>query len=184
MTAPSEQPPGPVGLPEAGTEIETLLGALDRNRATFEWKCGGLDAAGMRATVGASTLTLAGLVKHMALVEDYYFTSQLLGQDLPEPWARVDFDADPEWEMRTALDESPEELLNVWNSAVTRSRSAVAEALSHSDLDQRARKSDWAEPPNLRRLLVDMIEEYARHTGHADLIRESVDGLVGEDPPD
>jgi hypothetical protein len=59
----------------------------------------------------------------------------------------------------------------------------VAEALGAGGLDQLARNSRWTHPPSLRRTLIDLIEEYARHVGHADLIRESVDGLTGEDPP-
>jgi uncharacterized protein DUF664 len=100
----STEIPGQIELPIAGSEVDTLLGALDRNRRTFAWKCFGLSADEMRRTLGASTMTLAGLVKHVALVED-----------------------------------SPQELQALW--------------------------------------------EYARHTGHADLIRESIDGLVGEGLP-
>ena len=88
--------------PVAGDELDTLLGALERERRYVAWECGDLTSAGLRATLGPSTMTLGGLLKHLALVEDDMFS--------------------------------------------------------------------------------DMIEEYARHVGHADLIRESVDGLVGEDP--
>jgi len=66
---------------------------------------------------------------------------------------------------------------------VARSRSVVTEALADGGLDQLARYTKWTEPPRLRRILIDLIEEYARHVGHADLIREPVDGLTGEDPP-
>jgi hypothetical protein len=171
--------------PAAGDETATLLGSLDRQRATFAWKCGGLDAAGLRATVGASAVTLGGLLKHLALVEDHYFSFKLLGRELGPPWDAVDFDADPEWEWRTAADDSPEELMALWRGAVDRSRSAVAEVLADGDLGRLARRG-WPDgrSPSLRRMLVDLIEEYARHVGHADLVRESVDGLVGEDPPD
>jgi hypothetical protein len=172
--------PGP---PVAGDEAETLLGALERVRSYVAWKCGGLDADGLRATLGPSTVTLGGLLKHLALVEDDTFSRTLLGRDYPPPWDAVDWDADPDWEWRTAADDSPEELMRLWEQAVARSRSAVAAALAEGGLDRLAERSHWTEPPNLRRLLVDMVEEYARHVGHADLIRESVDGLVGEDPP-
>jgi uncharacterized damage-inducible protein DinB len=173
---------GQIELPVAGSEIDTLLGALDRNRRTFAWKCFGLSAEEMRRTLGPSTMTLAGLVKHVALVEDYYFCLGL-GEHLPAPWADVDFDADPDWEWRTAAEDSPEELKTLWEAAARRSRAAVAAFLIEGGPDARVKWSDWTEPPNLRRMLVDMIEEYARHTGHADLIRESVDGLVGEGLP-
>ena len=168
----------------AGDETATLLGSLERQRATFAWKSGGLDAAGLRATAGTSSMTLGGLVKHLALVEDDYFSRRLLGRDLGPPWSTVDWDADPNWEWHTAADDSPEQLYKLWESAVARSRAAVAEALTGGGLEQMARFS-WPDgrSPSLRRILIDLIEEYARHVGHADLIRESVDGLTGEDPP-
>ena len=67
------------GPPLAGDETATLLGSLERQRATFAWKVGGLDAAGLQATVGVSTMTLGGLLKHLALVEDDYFSRRLAG---------------------------------------------------------------------------------------------------------
>jgi Protein of unknown function (DUF664) len=162
-------------------EIDALLGALHRNRRTFAWKTGGLDADAMRRTLGPSSITLGGLVKHLALVEDHYFTHQLLGRDYPAVWAPMAEDDD--WEWTSAADDSPEELHGLWLQAVARSEAAVAEALADGGLDRRLQLSSWSETPNLRRVLVDMIEEYARHTGHADLVRESIDGLVGEDAP-
>ena len=84
--------------PVAGDETDTLLGSLDRQRAIFAWKCGGLDAAGLRATAAASSMTLGGLLKHLALVEDEYFTHRLLGRGPGPPWDAVDWDADPDWE--------------------------------------------------------------------------------------
>lgn len=179
MTEPKELSPRP--FPAAPDEIEALLGGLHRNRRTFAWKTSGLDAGGMRRTLGPSSLTLGGLVKHLALVEDHYFTHQLLGRDYPAVWAPM---ADSEdWEWTSAANDSPDELRALWLEAVARSDAAVAEALAEGGLDRRMEISDWSEPPTLRRLLVDLIEEYARHTGHADLIRESIDGLVGEDAP-
>jgi hypothetical protein len=169
----------------AGDETATLLGSLERQRATLGWKCGGLDAAGMRATVGASSVTLGGLLKHVARVEDYYFAERLLGRKPGAPWDGVDWDGDPDWEWHSAAGDSPEELMALWREAVGRSRAAVAEVLAEDGLGQLVTGivSRSGESPSLRRVLVDMIEEYARHVGHADLIRESVDGLVGEDPP-
>jgi uncharacterized damage-inducible protein DinB len=171
-------------LPVAGDEVATLLGSLDRQRATFAWKCGGLDAADLRATTAASTMTLGGLLKHLALVEEDYFTHRLHGRRPLAPYDTVDWDDDPDWEWRTAAEDTPEALYTLWSTAVERSRAAIAEALAEDGLDFRAKASRWTEPPSLRRLLIDIIEEYARHTGHADLLRESVDGLVGEDPPE
>jgi uncharacterized damage-inducible protein DinB len=171
--------------PLAGDETATLLGSLERQRTILAWKCGGLDAAGLSTTAGASSMTLGGLLKHLALIEDHYFSQQLLGRD-PQPlWDTVDWDADPDWEWHSAADDSPEQIYALWQDAVARSRSAVAGALAEGGLDQlvTGMANSRGESPSLRRVLIDMIEEYARHVGHADLIRESVDGLVGEDPP-
>ncbi|MFC8828211.1 DinB family protein [Streptomyces sp. NPDC057137] len=170
--------------PVAGDEIATLLGSLERQRATFAWKSGGLDPAGLRATVGVSSVTLGGLIKHLALVEDDYFSGRLFDRAPSPPWDTVDWDSDPDWEWRSAADDSPEELYTLWQNTVDRSRALVAEALADGGLDQLSRRV-WPDgrAPSLRRILIDLIEEYARHVGHADLIRESVDGLVGEDPP-
>lgn len=167
-----------------GDELSTLLSTLERNRRTFAWKCGGLDATGLRATAAASTMTLGGLLKHLALVEADTFAVKLRGEPIGSPWDAIDWDADPDWEWRTAADDSPEELYALWNAAVARSRAMLDAALAERGADQPARFT-WPDgrTPNLRRLLADLIEEYARHTGHADLIREAFDGLVGEDAP-
>ena len=170
--------------PVAGDETATLLGSLERQRATLAWKCGGLDAAGLRAKLEPSAITLGGLLKHLALVEDEYFTRRLLGRELGPPWDTVDWDADRDWDWHSAAEDTPEQLMSLWQDAVARSRATITEALVDGGLDQLAQHS-WTDgrSPSLRRILIDLIEEYARHVGHADLIRESVDGLVGEDPP-
>jgi hypothetical protein len=170
--------------PLAGDETATLLGSLERQRAYLAWKCGGLDAAGLTATHPPSSITLGGLLKHLALVEDDHFSRKLLGREPGPPWDAVDWEADPDWEWRTAAEDTPEQLLKLWQDAVARSRSLVTETLADGGLDHLGRfTNSRGESPSLRRLLIDLIEEYARHVGHADLIRESVDGLVGEDPP-
>lgn len=169
--------------PVAGDETATLLGSLERQRATLAWKCGGMDVTGLRTTVAASSITLGGLLKHLAHVEDHYFSVRLLGRDPVPPWDTVDWDADPDWDWRSAAEDTPEQLMTLWQDAAARSRSAVTEALADGGLGQLVRYTTWREAPSLRRILIDMIEEYARHVGHADLIRESVDGLTGEDPP-
>lgn len=171
--------------PVAGSEVDTLIGSLERQRRTFAWKCGGLDAAGLRARLGPSSVTLGGLLKHLALVEDHYFTSSLAERPMGEPWASADWDADPDWEWTSAADDAPEELMTLWHDAVARSRTVLTEALADGGLDHPVpgKSTPEGEHASLRRLLVDLVEEYARHVGQADLIRESVDGLVGEDPP-
>ena len=169
--------------PMAGNERDTLLGALDRQRRYVAWKCGSLNSAGLRATLGPSAMTLGGLLKHLAAVEDDVFSVKLHGRYPHPPWDTVDWDTDPDWEWRSAAEDSPAQLMSLWQEAVGRSRALVAEALAADSLDRLASYT-WPDgrTPSLRRLLVDMLEEYARHVGHADLIRESVDGLVGEDP--
>jgi hypothetical protein len=163
-------------------EVDGLLGALNRNRRTFDWKTRGLDAEGMRRSVGTSTLTLGGLVKHLAFIEDHYLTHHLLGMDYPDAWHPMA--DDPDWAWKSAADDTPEELRALWLAAVARSEAAVEQALASGEgFDRMLVSSDWPSLPNLRRVVIDLIEEYARHTGHADLIRESVDGLVGEDAP-
>ncbi len=170
--------------PVAGDEVATLVGSLERQRSIFAWKTGGLDAVGLGATVGPSTMTLGGLVKHLALVEDHYLSVRLWDRPAHPPFDEVDFDTDPDWEWRTGSGDDPDDLYRLWHEAVARSRAAVTEALAGGGLD-RLVAQPWPDgrAPSLRRTMVDLIEEYARHVGHADLLRESVDGLVGEDPP-
>ena len=170
--------------PIAGPETLTLLGALERERATFRWKCDGLDDAAYRTTVGASTLTLGSLLKHLALIEDDYFSHRMLGRSPGKPWDSVDWEAEPDWEWRSAADDSPNELLALWEAAVARSRASTDEILAGGGFDRPAVfETGDGETPSIRRFIVDLIEEYSRHLGHADLIREAVDGRVGEDPP-
>jgi hypothetical protein len=171
--------------PLAGTEAEHLIGALDRLRTTFRWKADDLDAAGLQTRVGTSSLTLGGLLKHLALVEDYKFTTKLAGVPLGAPWETLGWDgSDDEWEFTTAADDRPELLYAIWDDAVERSRGRLSAALADGGLDQlvHASGSDGVHA-SLRRLVFDLIEEYGRHTGHADLLREAVDGRTGEDPP-
>ena len=179
MTVMDEQ--GRPEPPVAADETATLLGFLDYQRATFEWKCAGLDAAGLAATVGVSAMTLGGMLKHMAIVEEVWFSRSLHGNDYRPPWDAVDWQADPDWEWRTAAADSPDELRALWQASVDRSRELTAEALADGGLDRLAARP-WpdGQVPSLRWIVCHMIEEYARHNGHADLIRESVDGETGE----
>jgi uncharacterized damage-inducible protein DinB len=167
--------------PIAANEIDTLLGFLDYQRATLAWKCRGLDAEGLRAKVAASSMTLGGMLKHLAYVEDYWFSQRLHGNDRRPPFDTVDWKADPDWEWHSAAQDTPEQLFALWQESVARSRSMVAEALADGGLERLARQP-WpnGESPSLRWILVHMIEEYGRHNGHADLIRESIDGETGE----
>ncbi|WP_456787647.1 mycothiol transferase [Cellulomonas sp. P5_C5] len=171
--------------PIAGTELEHLVGALDRLRTTFRWKVDDLDAAGLSTRIPPSDLTLGGLLKHLAAVEDLQFTVRLTGSRIGEPWESTEWRGGNDWLFSTAADDSPEQLYAYWDDAVRRSRDRLGAALTRGGLDQQV---DLAHPDgthaNLRRLLFDLVEEYGRHTGHADLLREAVDGRVGEDPPE
>ena len=93
--------------PLAGDEAATLLGFLDYQRATLAWKCSGLDPAGLRVTVAASSITLGGLLKHLAYVEDDWFSRWLHGQDRQPPWDTVDWKADPDWDWHSAAEDTP-----------------------------------------------------------------------------
>ena len=172
---------GRPGPPLAGDETATLLGFLDYQRATLAWKCSGLDAAGLAATVGPSPVTLGGLLKHMAWSEDHWFSHWLHGRDRQPLWDAVDWAADRDWEWHSAAEDTPEQLRALWLDAVDRSRSLVAETLADGGLGRKAQHT-WpgSEAPSLRWIVVHMIEEYARHNGHADFLRESVDGATGE----
>lgn len=173
--------PGP---PTVATEAESLLSVLERNRRTFAWKTFGLDPNGLRATTAASSMTLGGLVKHVALVEADWLAVKLAGEEYGAPWDAVDFDADPSWDWRTGAQDAPDEVYGLWREAVARSRELLPEVIKERGLDGPA-SFTWPDgrTPTVRAMILDMIEEYARHTGHADILREAVDGLVGEGAP-
>jgi uncharacterized damage-inducible protein DinB len=126
-------------------------------------------------------MTLGGMLKHLALVEDLWCSQRLHGRDPIPPWDTVDWDADPDWDWHSAAGDTPEQLHTLWQDAVTRSRSAVTEALAGGGLDRLGRYTNSrGESPSLRYILFSLIEGYTRHMGHADLLREAVDGLTGE----
>jgi len=169
--------------PLASDELDHLVGALDRQRTTFRWKADGLDSAGLSQHVGASALTLGGLLKHLAAVEDTTFQWKLAGQHPGEMWHPETW-GENDTEILSAVHDTPEQLYAAWDGAVARSRERLAAALADGGLEQEVRDGDDpGNHANLRRLLFDLLEEYGRHTGHADLLREVVDGRVGEDPP-
>jgi uncharacterized damage-inducible protein DinB len=171
------------GRPEPpldGDEAATLLGFLNFQRATLEWKCTGVPDAAMHVTTAASAMTLGGLLQHLAFVEDHWTAVLSDGAALP-PWDTVDWEADHDWEWHSAQGQSAEQLLAFWRTSVVRSQALVEAALTQSGLGQLAeRAASDGRVPNLRWILVHLIEEYARHNGHADLLREAIDGATGE----
>lgn len=169
---------------DRGDEQTLLLGFLDRQRELLAWKCDGMDAQGLAHRTAASTMTLGGLLKHCAFVENYWCAYWVDDEPLAPPWDAVDWDADPEWEWRTAAEDSPEQLVGQWRAAVADSRERVARALERDGLAGIVRRrEEGTTSSSLRWVLLHLIEEYARHVGHADLLREAIDGQVGEDPP-
>ena len=169
--------------PMAGTEAQQIVGALDRLRTTFRWKADELDPAGLNARIGASSLTIGGLLKHLARAEDQMFRTKLSGEPMGAPWNTADWDADPDWDFNSAKDDTPEQLYALWDDTIERSRAKLTAALADGGLDQPVHLGWDGRHVSLRRLVCDLIEEYGRHTGHTDLLREAVDGRVGEDPP-
>jgi uncharacterized damage-inducible protein DinB len=168
----------------APTEAESLQSVLEGNRRTFAWKTFGLGEDGLRTTTAASAMTLGGLVKHMAFVEADWLAVKVAGLEYGRPWDALDLDADPDWEWRTGALDPPDEIYALWRDAVERSRELVPEVIRERGLDGPA-STTWADgrTPTVRAMLLHMIEEYARHTGHADILREVVDGRVGEAAP-
>lgn len=171
--------------PFTADEREQWLGHLGRLRTTFRWKTDGLDAAGLRTRLGTSWLTLGSLLKHLASVEDDVFTRRLTGEPVGAPWDSAPAGEEGSWPFTSSWDDSPEELYGLYDAAVARSTERLRAFLGDGGLDTPvALTGPDGTPATTRRLLGDLVEEYGRHTGHADLIRESVDGLVGEDPPE
>jgi hypothetical protein len=163
-----------------GPEKDMLTYALDRARAQFAWKTGGLSAEQLRRSHPPSTLTVAGLIKHLAFVEERYSRVNL--QDLAPgaPWNAADWSADPEWDWHSAVEDEPDDLYALWYDSVARAQAVWAEV---DPATPAARGWDDGQVPTARRIQIDLLEEYLRHTGQADLLREAIDGLVGNDPP-
>jgi uncharacterized damage-inducible protein DinB len=163
-----------VDAPQVADERTALTTWLDYQRATLLQKCDGLTGEQLaRTSVPPSGLSLHGLVLHMLLVEWWWFDHIFTGSTTPEPLPTGD---DPEWEFTHLV---AEEALSDQARLVAQcemSRSIVEAA---DNLDVLAR-SDERGTLDLRWILIHMIEEYARHNGHADLLREAIDGVVGD----
>jgi uncharacterized damage-inducible protein DinB len=164
--------------PETGPELDQLTSYLDLQRATMLWKTEGLTREQLAQPHPPSTLTLGGLLNHLALVEDSWFRVRFAGFPDDELWAGIDWDADPDFEFRTAAELEPEELRRRYEEACARSREVVAAAGSLDQLSVQPRGN--GKHFDLRWVLLHLIEETARHAGHADLIREAIDGSTGE----
>jgi uncharacterized damage-inducible protein DinB len=163
------------GGPRLGDERATLNEFLRFQRLTLQVKCDGLDAGQLaRRAVEPSTMSLLGLVRHMAEVERAWFRRRFADNDLPK---RYQTEADPDGDFNGAVP-VPAVVDEAW--AAWRDEIAFAdEFIKEHDLDFAGQDSE-GEPVSLRELLVHMVEEYARHNGHADLLRERIDGRVGQ----
>ncbi len=161
-------------------ERTSLAQFLDFHRATLISRIEGLTIEQLTITRPPSELTLAGLIKHLALVEDSWFVEKMAGRPLPEPWLRAPFDDDADWDFHSAVDDSPDELLALYRAACDRSRAVVAEYDDLAALSVAVSRVEGEGRFSLRWILLHMIEETARHNGHADVLRESIDGLTGE----
>lgn len=158
-------------------EKTMLTGLLDFYRDGVVAKLQGIEDP-TRAQVSAvrSNTTMNGLVKHLAVVEDSWFSDRMTGV-YPEPWASAPWDEDLDWEFTTAKSESPESVVALYEAAIARSRAITASL----DLDTPAVKVPEGRPPHtLRYALMHLLEETARHLGHLDILRELADGATGE----
>jgi len=164
--------------PSAADEPTTLLAFLDYFRDTLRRQTDGLDAVQLDTRLEPSTLTLGALLKHLALVEGHWATEVFAGGRMGAPWDSADWEADPDWEMTTAAQESPEELRRLYDAEIAAADAIYRRAIEDGGLDTLAVRQRYGHHFSLRWILVHLIEEYARHCGHADLIRESIDGAV------
>lgn len=164
-----------------GGESEMLQFALDRVRRQFAWKTGGLDAEQLRRQHRPSTMTLAGLIKHDLRRRRLHLSGRgpaVLGP----PWDARSWSENDQWGWESAVTDDPGELYAAWYAAAERSRTTWAKLSDHNGLDVIVEDSDPEWSKKRRRILIDLLEEYLKHTGHADLLREAVDGVRGNDP--
>lgn len=165
-------------------ERQTLEEFLDFFRVVFIRKADDIDDQQARLRVGASDLDLLGLVRHMAGVERFWFSQALDASKEPDFWSNPNDPDDEDADFHHSPSDTIADAVVVWHSAVADARKRIA---AHASLDD-VTASDVGPPDNparygprsLRWLLVHMIEEYARHCGHADMLRESIDGTVGD----
>jgi len=162
-----------IGPPSFGSERNTLRAFLDYHRATLSMKCGRLTDAELRQqSMPPSTLSLLGLVRHMAEVERAWFRRVFEDNNAPMVWSeRIDFQA-----AYDASGSTRAEAFAAWEAEVENSRRIEREAES---LDLPGHQPRWGEDVSLRMVMLHVLLEYGRHNGHADFLREGVDGTVG-----
>ena len=160
-------------LPSTGSETEVLAAFLDWHRATFAMKCSGLNAEQLATrSVPPSSMTLHGLLRHLTAVERWWFRIQFAADHVPMLYYSDD---EPDQDFDD-LSGDPAVALDLWREECDRSRAVVA---ASPDLDQTGVRRRDGLPISLRVIVVKMIAEYAQHNGHADLLRERIDGAIG-----
>ena len=161
-------------------EAPTLLAFLGYQRMTLEWKCAGLSDAQLALRLPSLALSLGGMLRHLTRVEDYWFGEVAARRPTSvPPWDTLEWAV--EWDDH--VQHTGEDLRRTWDERVASSRAVVDALLAASGaaaLDERFPAWDGQGSVTLRWILVHMVEEYARHNGHADLLREAVDGQTGE----
>jgi uncharacterized damage-inducible protein DinB len=160
------------------SERDALGQYPDYQRETILLKTDGLTREQLGRKIPTSHLTLAGILYHLALNEEDWFEVRFLGLPEREDWQGIDWEADPDYEFRTALTKEPDWLRRRYRDACNRARQAVASADSLDQFSVDTRTD--GKPFTLRWVLLHLIEETARHAGQADLLREAIDGTVGE----
>jgi len=160
--------------PDAVADERTMLRQfLDYHRATLAWKCDGLTDEQLRLQASPpSTLSLLGLVRHLAEVERAWFRRVIAGEDVPLVWS-ADGDYQAAYDARGS---TRAEAFAAWEAEVEASRRIEREAAS---LDVTGWSASWQEDVSLRMVMLHLVHEYARHNGHADLLREGIDGVTG-----
>lgn len=161
-----------------GSELVMLSQYLDYQRETLLSKIDGLTSEQLAQKHAPSELTLAGLLFHLSLVEEKWMEVRFAGLPDREPWASIDWEADPNWEFRTAAALGSVQLQSRYGEACGRSRDIAAKSTGLDQLSAKVLRD--GRYFSLRWVLLHLIEETARHAGHADFLREAIDGTVGE----
>lgn len=163
-----------LSVPFAGDEKTMLSAFLDRYRETIIWKLDGLSTEQASRRLVPSATTLLGVVKHLAYVERWWFQMNFAGDPVSFPWPEDEPDQDIDF--RISSTDTIDSITALYQREIERSRQVVAAAT----IDEMGKGVDKVEPRSLRWIMIHMIDETARHAGHADILRELTDGAIGQ----